>query len=137
VIEAGTIREILESRREGGIFSDRKPSDRAPSDKTALKETISRNAMDRLATLEKGFLLLENALSSIEQRMSALSNKREQRDEVVLELFRLLKASMASRKKMLLEILRLRKKAHEAGQDRQAENAGHRPTPFIFSKGRH
>jgi aspartate carbamoyltransferase regulatory subunit len=53
---------------------------------------------------------LENRLNHIEKQIDHIKNYRDERDVIVVDLFKMLKENMENRLKTLLEFVRLQKK---------------------------
>jgi hypothetical protein len=53
-------------------------------------------------------VFLEDLVNGMDQRLTQLSNSREERDALVLELFKMLKGSMESRWNIILKFIKLR-----------------------------
>ena len=53
--------------------------------------------------IERRFSLIESMVSNMDQKLNILSKKRDERDSIVLELFKMLQNSLETRRKMISE----------------------------------
>jgi len=102
------IENVFETREIGGIFS--KAEEIEPK---SLPPTISDNGAikqleKRIQSMEKRALLLESIVTNIEQQFNLLVNNRGKLDNLAIELFKLLKQSMASRGKLTAKYVQLK-----------------------------
>ncbi|WP_152971985.1 DUF5320 domain-containing protein [Desulfatitalea tepidiphila] len=72
--------------------------------------TQGGTAAERIDLLEARIQNLETMLKSVDKRLNSLMNVRDEKDAVVLELFKLLKSSMESRYDTLLNVARIKAK---------------------------
>jgi general secretion pathway protein A len=99
------IDEVIRERNDGGILTNNS-EDEDPielTSVTALPE-ISAGGIERIEAMEARIQNLETMFKSIDKRLHALMNIRDEKDVVVLELFKMLKTSMESRYESLMNI---------------------------------
>ncbi|MDZ7597337.1 MAG: hypothetical protein U5J82_03365 [Desulfobacterales bacterium] len=77
----------------------------APNDMIAA--SLWQGQFDTVVNRLEGF---ENRLNDIEKQIEKIKNHRDERDMIVVDLFKMLKENMENRLKTLLEIVRLQKK---------------------------
>ncbi len=103
-ISKAVIEEVIRERSSGEIFSDEgenKLSAHPPKTESNEGQTISG---ERIELLEARIQNLETMFRSIDKRLHSLMNIRDEKDVVVLELFKMLKSSMESRYESLTRI---------------------------------
>lgn len=110
------INDVIKERAAGGIFSATNGEDSADDfDKTPLDlfedgiesvqaDSEGRLSSDQLQLIENKFKQLSSTISSMNQRLAKLEQKKNQRDTLMLELFKLLKESMESRLDAILKM---------------------------------
>ncbi|MBW2062005.1 MAG: AAA family ATPase [Deltaproteobacteria bacterium] len=131
-IDKKIIENVFETREIGGIFFEDKeteqPSIPSPiSDNGALKQLNSR-----LQSMEKRVLQLENVVAGMEQQFNLVLNSKEKKDDLAIELFKMLKQSMASRGKLTAKYvqLKLEMERNKGG----AIEVKRKPKPSLFSR---
>jgi general secretion pathway protein A len=106
IIDKAIIEEVIRERSDAGIFTNEVTSDPgAIPATTSLPEGIGVSA-ERVESLEARIQNLETMFKSIDKRLHSLMNVRDEKDVVVLELFKLLKTSMENRYESLMNIAR-------------------------------
>ncbi len=110
------INDVIKERAAGGIFSTSSNNESSEDlDKTpfdlyeeeldgAGTEGEGRVSSEQLKLIEGSFKQLNSKLSSLDQRLGQLEQKKNERDMLMLELFKLLKESMESRLDAILKI---------------------------------
>ena len=111
VINKKVIQDVINSREAGGIFAS-SPKDKAdgPVLNPSVETPISESLQGRLQMMERKIDAFENMVGSMDQRLTALVRKRDERDTIILELFKMLKASMESRLNILVKFSQYRKR---------------------------
>jgi general secretion pathway protein A len=100
------IENVVKEREDGGLFTDVR-GDNVQGIVPDQAETTDQNILlPQFSELERRLRLIENRIDGFEQRLSWLAKQREDRDTVVIELFKMLKDSMEKRVKMLMSIKR-------------------------------
>ena len=104
-IDKKIVEEVIRERISGEIFADEASGEqnKLPLDAPLPIEPGGVSA-DRVDTLEARIQNLETMFRSIDKRLHALMNVRDEKDVVVLELFKMLKSSMESRYESLINI---------------------------------
>jgi len=98
IIDKTIVKRVIQEREAGGLFCefpDSLPS--APHTDSEVFE-ISRS---KILSIEKRVRLLEHVICNMDRKLNRLSKKREERDKIVIELFKMLKMSMESRWNLL------------------------------------
>jgi general secretion pathway protein A len=115
VITNNVIDEVVKVRNIGGILAGEKDVKRQSSSSFSKKER-SDHLFQRMQTIEKKIKLIENTLQQINIELDTITSDKHKRDELVLELTKMLKQSMESQANLMLEVIEL--KHREKGGDR-------------------
>jgi general secretion pathway protein A len=102
VIDRGVIETVIKSREAGGLFTS------GLWDEPRLSTTEDASVREQLKSMERRMAFLEDLVGGLNQRLTQLSNTRQERDVLVLELFKMLKGSMESRRNIILKFMKLR-----------------------------
>ena len=109
IIGRNVIDEVVNIRNIGGIFTESaKNSDNKHhsfSEKDSLKQLNYR-----MRTIEKRIDVFEKIFLNINQSLDIFSSAKKKRDKLTLELTQMLKQSMESQTKLMLEIIELKQK---------------------------
>jgi general secretion pathway protein A len=108
VVDKKTIDNVINAREAGGLFSYTHQDGEKGLSTPPMETSMSEPLKERLQLMQRRIHLIENMVGNLDQRLNALAKKREERDTVVLELFKMLKYSMESRFNTLLKFHRLR-----------------------------
>ena len=102
-IDRTVIEEVIRERSSSGIF-DSTPSDlkNLLYDENPIRDIQGGGSSEKLEMLEARVDNLETMLNNIDKRLEYLMNIRDEKDTVVLELFKLLKNSMENRYNTLM-----------------------------------
>jgi general secretion pathway protein A len=108
-ITRGIVEEVIRERTNGEIFANESENQDEKSLTTASLTTTSLPELqgaagERFEVLEARIQNLEAMFKSIDKRLHSLMNIRDEKDAVVLELFKMLKTSMESRYESLMHI---------------------------------
>jgi len=114
VITNNVIDEVVKVRNIGGILAGEKDVKRQSSSSVPKKER-SYHLSQRMQTIEKKIKVIENTLKSINIDLDSITSDKSKRDELVLELTKMLKQSMESQANLMLEVIEL--KHREKGGD--------------------
>jgi general secretion pathway protein A len=115
VIEKSVIEAVIKSRQAGGLFTN------DPEGERRLSEGADAPLSKQLESMQRRMAFLEDLVSGMDQRLTQLSNSREERDALVLELFKMLKGSMESRWSMIVKFMKFRSRLEPLmGQSRRA-----------------
>jgi general secretion pathway protein A len=107
-INQSIIEDVIRERTSGAIFADETANEQSalPSRTTLLTDGQDGVSGERIEALEARIQNLEAMFKSIDKRLHSLMNIKDEKDVVVLELFKMLKSSMESRYKSLIHISR-------------------------------
>ena len=108
-IDKETIENVVNERKEGGLFSDVKQDDLVEDLSDNKNILDDKTISEQLKEINRRLFLLENRTDGFDQRLLWLTNKREERDTVVVELFRMLKESMEKRINTLIKLKNIKK----------------------------
>jgi len=109
-IDKKIVEDVIRERSSSGIFANEslEKEDSPPLSDFVPNEEGAGAA--RIDALEARIQNLEAVLKSVDKRLNSLLNIRDEKDAVVLELFKLLKSSMESRYDTLLHVARIKAK---------------------------
>jgi general secretion pathway protein A len=131
-IDAGVVREVVKGRGEAGIscvaFDEGESRGEPPYPTTG--ERAEGDLAYRVESIERRLQLLENLVSKLDQKVDLLEHRRGERDEVVLDLLRMLKESMDRRYEMLFKVERLSR-----GHGGSASRAATEEDPAVSPSG--
>lgn len=113
------INDVVKERAAGGIFSST-PGDESSGEfekasfdlfedglEGVHSDVEGRVGGEQLQLIESKFKQLGSVISALDQRLSKLEQKKNEKDVLMLELFRLLKESMESRLDAILKISKI------------------------------
>lgn len=103
-ISKAIIEEVIKERNDGGILTDETDDEPIELQSVTALPEIQGGSSVRIEALEARIQNLETMFKSIDKRLHSLMNVRDEKDVVVLELFKLLKTSMESRYESLMNI---------------------------------
>ncbi|MBW2091414.1 MAG: AAA family ATPase [Deltaproteobacteria bacterium] len=108
VIDQKIIENVFETREIGGIFSDYQETEQKEQPPVISANGAIKQLARRVQSVEKRAVLLESVVANIEQQFNLLINSREKMDSLAIELFKMLKQSMASRGKLTAKYIQLK-----------------------------
>ena len=110
-IDRKIVDDVIRERNSSGIFANETGiNEISPPPSEGAIITQGGTAAERIDLLEARIQNLETMLKSVDKRLNSLMNVRDEKDAVVLELFKLLKSSMESRYDTLLNVARIKAK---------------------------
>lgn len=109
-IDKKIVEDVIRERSSSGIFANETGINETNLPSEAAMPTDVGTGTERIDALEARIQNLETMLKSVDKRLNALMNVRDEKDAVVLELFKLLKSSMESRYDTLLNVARIKAK---------------------------
>jgi general secretion pathway protein A len=100
-ISKDVLENVYEELKSLGTFTDydAKPSANPPSPKPLAATPLASDP--RIEILEGKIQLLGDQFNSLKEKLDSLGDKRNKRDDIVIELFRMLKDNMDSRMQLL------------------------------------
>ena len=113
-IDKIVIDEVIKVRNIGGVFAEGTGDDKKAHSSFIRKEHFGQ-LNQRIKAMEKKIYSLENTLANLNKALDISSSTKKKRDELVLELTKMLKQSMESQTNLILEIIEL--KHREKGGD--------------------
>ncbi|MBN2515743.1 MAG: AAA family ATPase [Deltaproteobacteria bacterium] len=114
VITSNVIDEVVKVRNIGGILDEKKEVTKESSS-SFPKKYRNDHLSQRMQAIEKKIKVVENTLKRINIDLDSISSDKHKRDELVLELTKMLKQSMESQANLMLELIELKHK--EKGDD--------------------
>jgi len=109
VIDEKAIEHVIRAREAGGIFSGIPQDEKGEPSSAPMEDVISGSLENRLGEMERRIRLMEDVVGGMGQRVDNLVQKKNERDTIVLELFKMLKKSMESRFNALRQLDQLKK----------------------------
>jgi general secretion pathway protein A len=103
-ITRAIVEEVVRERTNGEIFINEPENQEENALSPASLPEIQGASSERFEVLEARIQNLETMFKSIDKRLHSLMNIRDEKDVVVLELFKMLKSSMESRYESLMHI---------------------------------
>ncbi|MBW1798141.1 MAG: AAA family ATPase [Deltaproteobacteria bacterium] len=117
VIDEKAIEHVIRAREAGGIFSGIPQDEKGETSSAPTEDVISGSLENRLGEMERRIRLMEDVVGGMGQRVDNLVQKKNERDTIVLELFKMLKKSMESRFNALRQVDRLKKDRNTNSKD--------------------
>ncbi len=109
VIGKNVINEVVNIRNIGGILTENIKDGRETRHSSSKKDPLKQ--LDRrIRTIEKRIDLFEKIFVNLNQSLDIFSSAKKKRDKLILELTTMLKQSMESQTKLMLEIIELKHK---------------------------
>jgi general secretion pathway protein A len=121
VIDKKAIEHVIKAREAGGIFSGTLQDEKGEPSSAPMEDVISGSLENRLGEMERRIRMIEDVVGGMGQRVDNLVQKKNERDTIVLELFKMLKKSMESRFNFLRQLDRLKKDRNTNSKDRSRE----------------
>ena len=109
VIDEKAIEHVIRAREAGGIFSGIPQDEEGETSSSPMEDVISGSLENRLGEMERRIRMIEDVVGGMGQRVDNLVQKKNERDTIVLELFKMLKKSMESRFNALRQVDQLKK----------------------------
>ena len=103
VIDKSVLETVIEEREASGIFLGINQGE-----KEVLHSLSGGGAVS--ATMDDRFLLMERQIQLLEEKLNWFTNNQEKRDTIVIELIKMLKKSMESRKNFISKFKKINKK---------------------------
>jgi general secretion pathway protein A len=107
IIRKDVLENVYEELKSLGTFTDydAKPSVSPPSPKSVASAPL--NLDPRIEILEGKIQLLDDQFNTLREKLDFLSDKRNEHDNIVIELFRMLKSNLDSRTQLLSQLDRI------------------------------
>jgi len=134
VIDKKIIENVINGRDAGGLFSYTHQDGEKGLFTPPMEAAISEPLKNRLQLMQRRIGLIENMVGNLDQRINMLASKREERDTIVLELFKMLKNCMESRFNILSKLHRLKYGQNASKKSPESERVPE--PPLIFQKKR-
>ncbi len=135
-VDKGLIEAVVESRKAGGMFGetgDEKVSEISGNASVQPVAGFLPPAGSTPGALEKRFESLEALVNGIEAKIDLLTSGKDIRDRIILELLKMLKDSMESRRRLITGYMKFKRNV-EISQS-EPEVRGSRKTGFLRSAG--
>ena len=105
-INSAIVEEVIRERSGGGIFTNESAGEQGLPPPASSLPVGQGASGERIDALEARIQNLETMFKSIDKRLHSLMNVRDEKDVVVLELFKMLKTNMENRYESLMHIAR-------------------------------
>jgi general secretion pathway protein A len=109
VIDKKAIEHVIRAREAGGIFSGIPQDEEGEPSSSPMEDVTSGSLENRFGEMERRIRMIEDVVGGMGQRVDNLIQKKNERDTIVLELFKMLKESMESRFSALKQLGQLKK----------------------------
>ena len=103
IINKNIVDTVVKARESGGIFSQKKNKPKAEYTNKVIQKDSFLKLISVLKSWKKQIKLLEERISFLEEKINIsdrkldeLGNKKDQKDEIIIELFKMLKKNMES-----------------------------------------
>jgi general secretion pathway protein A len=106
IIDDSVVANVVKEREDGGLFADVREDDVIHVSPDQSELPGANVLTHQLSDLDRRLRLIENRIDGFDQRLHWLAKKKEDRDTVVIELFKMLKDSMEKRIQTLIKIQR-------------------------------
>jgi general secretion pathway protein A len=103
IIDKNIIENVIKERDESGIFSGLEIGSPSPqSEKTfSAEENVYDISNTHLRMMDNRISTLEAMIGGLQEQVQALKNLKNQRDDTIIELFKMIEQNMKSRMKLL------------------------------------
>jgi len=135
VIGKKVIEDVTKARDIGGIFADTTPHEKGAPSLPPMEFSIPEQSESRFRLLDRKIALLESMVDNMEQKLNSLVNKKDERDTIIIELFKMLKNSMESRAHTLFQVSCF-KKNMERLKEKPLRTKQNNNSPFFRLKRR-
>ncbi len=125
------IADVIQAREAGGIFTDASEENPAGQTPEPGNMPLPGDINEKFKIMEQRLGLLENIVDQMSHSLDRLLRKKNERDDIVLELFKLLKVNMESRLQALVKFNRYRKKMGNHQKEPETNNPKSHP-PFLL-----
>jgi general secretion pathway protein A len=98
------VEDVINAREAGGMFSIDSPRDQSGPITVSTEIEVKEHSDTRLKLMEQRIGTFEILVKDLNRRLDRLSRKKDQRDDMILELFKMLKDSMESRRDALAQL---------------------------------
>jgi general secretion pathway protein A len=134
-IEKEIVENVIQERESTGVFSgiSQIPYEGVEAIGTGGIETPSF-WQDQIDLVDKKVGAIEERLNHIENELKKILNYKDEKDAVVVELFKMLKKNMEDRLNTLLEIIRLKKEINLLQSDGKDRNKTEQGTRFSVTR---
>jgi len=131
IIGEEVIKNVVETRQIGGLLSEENEGQTPtsePDESRPVQAVASDEVKKRLDLLERRMMLLENMILNVEQNFKGWVKKESDHEQLLSELFGLLKDSLASRERLIKKV-ELSSQQIERSEKNDAQIIEDNPTP--------
>jgi general secretion pathway protein A len=136
-ISTPVLDNVYEELKTLGTFTDHdaKPTANPPSPIPGADSTLKTDP--HIELLESKINLLDDKINGVKEKLDWLSHKQSGRDEIVIELFKMLKDNLDSRMQLLARLDRIDGNLHKFEDDDHANSEGLLDSPKVSSLKKH
>jgi len=124
IIDKSLIETVIQEREESGIFSKLDLNFNDSSTKTLVEEKAPESLDIPLQFLGKRIDILEAKIEGLQEEIKNLKILKNERDTLIIELFKMLENGMKSRFKLLSEISQIKDGKNQKQQKKKNDSQG-------------
>jgi general secretion pathway protein A len=109
IIGKNILDDVIKEREAGGMFSVDSPDEKTAPLSQSTEAVITEHSDIRLILMEQRISMFEVMLEDMGLKLDKLSGKKDERDDIILELFKMLKNGMESRGDILERLKQISK----------------------------
>jgi general secretion pathway protein A len=106
-IQPDLIETVVRERKDAGIYFHAIEEPDPQTLPGEAEDAAPQASNNQIQFLERRVRMLENMVNHIDQRLTVVTDKRDERDTTVVELIKMLKQNMESRMRLILKLLQL------------------------------
>jgi general secretion pathway protein A len=124
IIDESLIETVIKEREESGIFSNLELDFNDSSEKNIYEEKAPESSDISIQFMEKRIDILDAKLGLLQEEIKNLQNKKNERDTIIIELFKMLENGMKSRFKLLSVISQIKDGKSPKQQNKKKDSQG-------------
>ena len=124
IIDKSLIETVIKEREESGIFSKLDLNFRDSTEANIGEEKGSIFSDNSLKLMENRIDLLDGKIEGLQEEIRYLKNKKNERDTIIIELFKMLENGMKSRFKLLSVISQIKNGESPKQQNKKKDSKG-------------
>jgi general secretion pathway protein A len=124
IIDKNLIETVIKEREESGIFSKLDLNFNDSSAKTLSEEKTLKSSDNPLQFMGKRIDILDAKIERLQDEIRALKNLKNERDTIIIELFKMLENGMKSRFKLLSVISQISDEKNPKQQKKKKDSQG-------------
>jgi len=124
IIDKSLIETVIKEREESGIFSKLDLNFTVSSEKNLYEEKAPISSEIPLQFIEKRIDLIDGKIELLQEEIRNLKNLKNERDTIILELFKMLENGMKSRFKLLSVVSQIKDRKNQKQQKSKKDPQG-------------